>query len=100
MAGEPDPLPELVQLFIDDSVKRIAQIHAAIANSSACDLEAVAHSLKGSASNLGAHTIAATCGRLMQHVRKNEFAAMTDLLKSIEIDFAKVKRALLEELKR
>ena len=100
MDGEPDPLPGLIQLFITDTTKRIAQIDAAIKNSSSTDLEAAAHSLKGSASNLGASMIAATCGRIMQHARKNEFAPMTDLLKSVEADFAKVKDALLEEVKR
>lgn len=100
MDGEPDPLPDLFQLFFTDTAKRIAQIHGAIKTSSAADLEAAAHSLKGSASNLGAHTIAATCHCIMQHARKNDFAPMTQLAKSIETDFAKVKDALLEELKR
>src|SRR5687767_10754403 len=100
MDGEPDPLPDLVQLFINDTAKRIAQIRTAVENSSSADLEAAAHSLKGSASNLGAHTIAATCARIMQQARKNEIAPATDLLKSVEADFAKVREALLEELKR
>jgi histidine phosphotransfer protein HptB len=100
MEGETDPLAELAQMFINDTPKRIAQIQAAIKDSAGPDLEAAAHSLKGSASNLGAHTIAATCNRIMQHARKNEFAPMTQLAKSIETDFAKVKEALREELKR
>jgi PAS domain S-box-containing protein len=100
MEGEPDPLAELVQLFINDTPGRIAQIQAALKKCAAHDLEAAAHSLKGSASNLGARTIAAACGRIMQHARNNEFAPATNLLKSVEADFAKVKDALLEEVKR
>ena len=100
MDGEPDPLPGLVHLFIHDTAKRITQIRGALENSSSSDLEAAAHSLKGSASNLGAHTIAASCARIMQHARKNEFSPAKDLLKSVEADFAKVRESLLEELKR
>jgi HPt (histidine-containing phosphotransfer) domain-containing protein len=100
MEGEPDPFAELVQLFINDTPTRIEQIQTAINNSSGPDLKAAAHSLKGSASNLGARTMAASCATIMQHARNNEFAAAAELLKSIETDFAKVKVALLEEVKR
>ena len=100
MDGEPDPFADLVDLFIKDTPNRIAQIKSALTKLIASDLEAAAHSLKGSASNLGARTIAASCARIMQHARKNEFALATNLLKSVEADFAKVKDALLEEVKR
>ena len=64
------------------------------------DLEAAAHSLKGSSSNLGATTIAATCARIMQHAKSNDFTPVADLLKAVESDFGKVKELLLKELER
>jgi CheY-like chemotaxis protein/HPt (histidine-containing phosphotransfer) domain-containing protein len=100
MDGEPDPLAELVELFLNDTPERIAQLHTALKNCAAYDLEATAHSLKGSAGNLGAQTIAATCGRIMQTARASDFAPVAPFIKSIEEDFGKVKPILLEEIKR
>jgi HPt (histidine-containing phosphotransfer) domain-containing protein len=100
MEGEPDPLAEFVELFLKDTPNRIAQLNAALKNRAAHDLGSTAHSLKGSASNLGAQTIAFTCARIMQCARNDDFAAATGLVKSIEEDFAKVKPLLLAEIKR
>jgi CheY-like chemotaxis protein/HPt (histidine-containing phosphotransfer) domain-containing protein len=100
MDGEPDPLAELVHLFINDTPDRVSQLQVALKNSSAQELEAAAHSLKGSAGNLGALTISDACLRIMQHAKYNEFPAIAKYVKSIEDDFAKVKQLLLEEVKR
>jgi CheY-like chemotaxis protein/HPt (histidine-containing phosphotransfer) domain-containing protein len=100
MDGEPDPLKELVELFVADTPNRIAQLQAAVKNQSAHDLEASAHSLKGSAGNLGASTIEANCLRLMQVSRTSDLPAAESLVKSVEEDFAKVKALLLEEMKK
>jgi HPt (histidine-containing phosphotransfer) domain-containing protein len=98
--GEPDPFAELVALFIEDTPVRMAQIRQALKRGVAHDLEAAAHSLRGSASNLGAATMAASCGTIMQLARKNELGPVAALVEKIEADFGKVKPALLEELKR
>jgi CheY-like chemotaxis protein/HPt (histidine-containing phosphotransfer) domain-containing protein len=100
MQGEPDPLAELVELFIADTPARIAQLRVAVDNRIAHDLEASAHSLKGSAGNLGAASIEASCVQLMQHARGSNFTAAESLVKSVEEDFAKVKPLLLDEMKR
>ena len=100
MDGEPDPLAELVELFIADTPNRIAQLRAAVDNRVPHDLEASAHSLKGSAGNLGASSIEASCVHLMQHARTSNFQAAESLVKSVEDDFAKVKPLLLDEMKR
>jgi CheY-like chemotaxis protein/HPt (histidine-containing phosphotransfer) domain-containing protein len=100
LEGEPDPLAELVDLFLKDTPTRIAQMHTALKNSNPHDLESAAHSLKGSASNLGAQTLAATCARLMQTARNNDLTAAATLVKSVEDDFAKVKPVLAEEINR
>ena len=98
--GEPDPFAELAALFIEDTPARIAQIWKALRGGSAHDLEAAAHSLRGSASNLGAVTLAASCGKIMQLARRNDFAPVAALVEKIEADFVLVKPALLAELKR
>jgi CheY-like chemotaxis protein/HPt (histidine-containing phosphotransfer) domain-containing protein len=100
MEGEPDPLKELVELFVVDTPSRIALLQNAVRSRVAYDLEAAAHSLKGSAGNLGAATIEANCLRLMQLSRKNDFGAAESLVARVEADFAKVKPLLLEEMKK
>ena len=75
-------------------------LHETLKNCAAHDLEAAAHSLKGSAGNLGAQTIAAACARIMQSARASDFAPVAPFIKSIEEDFEKVKPLLLEEIKR
>lgn len=100
--GEPDPLAELVELFIADTPTRIAQLLDAVKNGAPHDLEAAAHSLKGSASNLGAATIASACGRLMQMARSGglDLGEAGALVKVVEEDFGRVQSLLLEEVKR
>jgi HPt (histidine-containing phosphotransfer) domain-containing protein len=100
LEGEPDPLAELVELFIADTPGRIALLHTAVKNKAAHELEAAAHSLKGSASNLGAATIAARCAQLMQLARSNNLGGAAELVTAVEEDFGKVKPMLLEEVKR
>jgi CheY-like chemotaxis protein/HPt (histidine-containing phosphotransfer) domain-containing protein len=100
MEGEPDPLAELVELFLADTPGRIAQLRTAVETRVAQDLEASAHSLKGSAGNLGASTIEASCLHLMQHARSSNFGAAESIVKLVEEDFAKVKPLLLDDMKR
>src|SRR5688572_23347692 len=68
--GETDPLAELSHLFIEDTPGRILQIREALKIGAAHEVEAAAHSLRGSASNMGAATMAASCGTIMQLSRK------------------------------
>ena len=100
MDGEPDPLAELVELFLNDTPDRISQMRSALQSSNGIDLDAAAHSLKGSASNLGAKQIASSCARIMQHAKKNECPPAAKLVAEIEETFPKVKALLLEEVKR
>ncbi len=98
--GGADPLAELVDLFLSDTPDRIQLMRSALQRVDSAALEAAAHSLRGSASNLGARNIATACVRLMQHSRKGEFAAAAKLLRAIEADFSAVKPILIEELSR
>jgi HPt (histidine-containing phosphotransfer) domain-containing protein len=54
LGGDRRLLCELVGIFVDDGPKRLQAIHAALTASDVRQVEQVAHSLKGSASILGA----------------------------------------------
>lgn len=58
---------QLVQTFLDDSERRLGQLHAA---KSAEELGAAAHSFKGSSSNMGAVALAGLCQQLEERARR------------------------------
>ncbi|HEV8541445.1 MAG TPA: PAS domain-containing protein [Verrucomicrobiae bacterium] len=63
--GETDPLAELIELFLHDTPTRIASILDEFKAANLKALERAAHSLKGSASNLGARHLANACLEVM-----------------------------------
>ena len=52
--GDDSFFRDLVQIFLDDSPQRIAEIEQALARGDTRQLTLAAHSLKGSSSNFGA----------------------------------------------
>ena len=58
VAGDVDLLRELVDLFMDDSLRLVDRISKAVMRKDADDLEKAAHGLKGSVPNFGAKTVA------------------------------------------
>ena len=68
--GEPDPLAELIDLFLTDTPPRLAKIMDAFKVGDAAELERAAHALKGSSSNLGAKCLAAACAEVMSLARE------------------------------
>ena len=53
VGGDRELYNELIELFMDNSVNQIAQLKEAVRNGEADSLKKVAHSIKGSAANLG-----------------------------------------------
>jgi len=59
-ANEPDSLKELAELFIKDGWMRVTRLERALGDKDGVAAAAVAHTLKGSANNLGARRLAAS----------------------------------------
>lgn len=70
--GQPDPVGEMIDLFLQDFPKRLQLIFDAIARRDADALKAAAHSLKGSARNMGAARLADLCAKLEQLGRQGQ----------------------------
>jgi PAS domain S-box-containing protein len=93
----PDPLAELIDLFLKDAPSRLQKVRTAIEQNDANALCAAAHSLKGSASNLGARRMAEICMNLEKQGRAGSLTDAPDLLRSVEEEFVKVEIALEAE---
>ena len=88
---------QLVQTFLDDSERRLSQLHAA---KSAEELGAAAHSFKGSSGNLGAVRLARLCQRLEAESAKAQVTDLGKLVDQIDHEFALVKPLYESERQR
>jgi len=95
--GMPDPLAELIDLFLKDAPSRIDKLRTSISQKDATAVCAAAHSLKGSASNLGAKTMAEFCMQIEKQARSGIITEAPQLLQRVESEFAQVQVALEAE---
>jgi len=95
--GEPDPVRELVDLFLEDAAPRLERLQNALDAMDRPTLTANAHSLKGSASNLGARILAGYCAEVERQSRAAQDADLAGLMARIKEEFARVKEVLVEE---
>jgi CheY-like chemotaxis protein len=96
--GQPDPLAELIDLFLRDARPRLEQMRTAAAAGDWAKVGAGAHTLKGSASNLGARRLSALCAALEKQGKSNDGAQAPASLAEVESEFARVELMLNEEL--
>ncbi len=78
----------LVETFLTDSERRVAQLHAA---KSAAELRMAAHSFKGSSSNMGAKVLASLCQQLEERARQPTLYGIEDLISRIVREYQEVK---------
>ena len=100
LGGEDDPglFVELVQLFLDDTPTRMAELHAAVESSDAEQLERAAHALKSSAANLGAMLLSDTFRQIEMAGRDGNVGGAVQLVDSSNDQFEAVKSALQAEI--
>ena len=99
--GKPDPLVELIDLFSQEAPEQIQMLEVAVAQNNHTSLARVfsaASRLKGSASNLGARTLAALCDEIEQTARIWSLADVPPLLDRVRKELDRVRQAL-EEIK-
>ena len=80
---------DLLDTFLSDSEERIGQLHN---TREAGDLTQVAHSFKGSSSNMGAVRLSELCRQLEERTRQQEVAGLDELIGSIVNEYAAVRR--------
>jgi two-component system sensor histidine kinase/response regulator len=92
----PDLLGELADLFIGELAQRIEGIRNGIQAADPGVVSHWAHSLKGSAGNLGAGRLAALCGQIEHEARQGSTTESVALLPALEAEARRVRRALEE----
>ncbi len=98
--GEPDTAVELIDLFLRDTPGKIQSIQSAIARSDASALKESAHSLKGSASNLGARRLARLCAELEMRARDQRLTEAAGLFDKLTEEYGRVCFVLEQEKKK
>ena len=88
---------DLLDTFIADSDERLQQLHLARGPT---ELMAVAHSFKGSSSNMGAIRLAHLCGLLEERAQKRQLAGIQELVIKIDDEYQMVRRLYRAERHR
>jgi HPt (histidine-containing phosphotransfer) domain-containing protein len=99
-AGQPDPLKELVELFLKDARPRMERMSAALKAQNGAELGALAHSLKGSASNLGARRLALLAASLEKQAKAGSVLEAASGLEAVQAEFERVECTLASEVSK
>lgn len=89
-----DEYPTLLDVFLNDSELRVSHMRQFIGGPAfdLQELSMMAHSFKGSSSNMGALQLAALCNQLEERSRLGEVVGIEDLLVSIDTEYSTVRR--------
>ena len=92
--GDNTFLREIVGIFLQDTPLRLAELHTSLAAGDVTRFARAAHSLKGSASNLGAIRVSAAAAKLEQVARHEGLAQVAGLIPPLEAEFTLAKSEL------
>lgn len=100
LSDDDDPgfLIRLIGHFLADAPTRLATLGTACRKGRAEDVRRIAHSLKGSASNLGALGLAKICDQVSAAAAEG-LVAVPGLLAELELEFQRVRAQLEQDLK-
>jgi CheY-like chemotaxis protein len=95
--GQPDFVSELIELYLNDTAARLAELRAGLKRQDAPALEQVAHNLKGSSGNLGVRQMEALCMELEETLGDGAMDRVGVILIRLEAEFERVREALTGE---
>ncbi|MFO1461766.1 MAG: PAS domain S-box protein [Verrucomicrobiota bacterium] len=94
--GQPDPVAELVDLFLADLPNRLAALRFAVTEENLPAVKSASHTLKGSASNVGGRRLAALCADL-ELLAGNGSTELSQQLQTVEAASRELQTALEAE---
>ena len=96
--GEPDVLQEILHVFLAEVPRRVDLLKAAWRDGNAGEVERLAHSLKGSAGNIGAGAMFEVCRGIDERARTGDLG-IDNLIASLDREYARVDAAIRPLLK-
>lgn len=92
--GHPDPLAEVVEVYLRHTPSHIAALRRAVASGDNGGVRAAAHSLKSGSLSIGAVAMARIAADMEQQARAGVVAGQAARLDGLEATFPQVQRAL------
>ena len=88
--GGPDVVEEVFQIFLTETPARLADIDEAISIGNLTQVHRLAHSLKGSAGNIGARAMFAACRELDDEARGGKADRIAGLVALVRFEYQRV----------
>jgi HPt (histidine-containing phosphotransfer) domain-containing protein len=85
---------ELIEAFRTDTATRLQQLRHAITNTDAARLRMEAHTIKGSAWQMGADAVASMCQEIELAASQTPLSQLDERVNRLEARFAEVSRAM------
>ena len=95
--GDPGLFSELAEMFVRDAAERLAVLERALESGDAETVGRAAHTLKGSAGNMGASGMARICDDLQNVGAGGDLTRAPGLVEELEKEFGRVRPALERE---
>jgi CheY-like chemotaxis protein len=100
MPNQSDPLTDIIDLFVKQTPELLSALEKACSELDLGALSRTAHTLKGSAGNVGAEQLAALCKQLELAVKQGTSSAAQSLVSRIAQEFISVRIILQAERDR
>jgi len=94
-AATPGLLKNVAELFLKDTPIGLERLRDAVRNEDAALLGRLAHTIKGSAGNLGARGMAAICAEVEAHAKAGDLKSAPTRVRELDQEFDRVRSALL-----
>ncbi|MBI2313112.1 MAG: response regulator [Betaproteobacteria bacterium] len=98
--ANPNVVGELIDLFIDDSPRHLANLWKAVNEQNAQALKQVAHRFRSSTENLGVRRMSAICDRLERMGMAGSVEGAMELLEQLNDEFERARQILEAEKER
>ncbi|WP_438483488.1 Hpt domain-containing protein [Oleiharenicola lentus] len=89
-------MKELIDIYLQDTPARIAEVETSLANKDANTLLRAAHTIKGSSANFGARTFVKMALEIESHAKTANLEAAASLVPAFKEEYARVSAALVQ----
>ncbi|MEO8592201.1 MAG: Hpt domain-containing protein [Candidatus Solibacter sp.] len=87
---------ELIETFLSDTASRYERLEIAVADRDATTVKAEAHSMRGSARQMGADALADLCHSIETSTSQMDWAEVVHQMNQVSMRFADVRSAMSE----